>query len=191
MARGESGGKRAVAVTLEYGETQVVVAVVFAVLAVTIVGVAFAVAVHARRDVPYEDVARTGYGVLRRPWLAFLTGLLVLCVGFSFFLLPYASGGPPGTTVKVSGGQFFWTIDPAVLPAHTEVRFDVTAVDVNHGFGVYDPRGRLIGSVQAMPGYVNELDLTFDLPGEYLIRCFEYCGLSHHDMVATFRVEER
>ena len=42
------------------------------------------------------------------------------------------------------------------------MRFDVTSVDVNHGFGVYDPNGRLIGSVQAMPGYTNELEL--DLP---------------------------
>jgi cytochrome c oxidase subunit 2 len=115
----------------------------------------------------------------------------VVAVGFSFFLLPYASGGGDTRTVKVSGGQFYWTIDPAVLPAHREVRFDVTSVDVNHGFGVYDPKGRLIGSVQAMPGYTNELELTFDDTGEYRIRCFEYCGLSHHNMVASFRVEER
>jgi cytochrome c oxidase subunit 2 len=173
---------------LEYGEPQVAIAIVFGVLAVAIVGVAFAVAAHARHDVPYEDVQRTGYR-LRRPWLAFLVGLLVIVVGFSFFLLPYASGETPGTTVKVSGGQFFWTIDPAVLPARTEVRFDVTSVDVNHGFGVYDPRGRLIGSVQAMPGFTNELELTFDTVGEYTVRCFEYCGLSHHAMVASFRVE--
>ena len=105
-------------------------------------------------------------------------------------LLPYASGGAPGTTVKVSGGQFFWTLDPGVVPAHALVRFDVTSVDVNHGFGVYDPDGRMIGSVQAMPGYTNELDLTFDAPGQYRIRCLEYCGLNHHTMEAAFRVVE-
>jgi len=26
-------------------------------------------------------------------------------------------------TVNVSGDQFFWVIDPAEIPAHTEVRF--------------------------------------------------------------------
>ena len=175
---------------LEYGEPQVAIAIVFGVLALTISGMALVIAVHAKTDLPYEDVSREGYR-LRRPWLAFLAALLVLLVGASFFLLPYASGGRPGTTVKVSGGQFYWTIVPAVLPAHEEVRFDVTSVDVNHGFGVYDPDGRLIGSVQAMPGYTNDLRLTFDTVGEYRIRCFEYCGLSHHNMVASFRVEDR
>jgi cytochrome c oxidase subunit 2 len=174
---------------LRYGEPQVTIAIVFGVLAVTIAVVALVVAVHAKDDVPVDDVSRTAYR-LRRPWLAFLSGLLVVAVGFSFFLLPYASGGE-SLTVAVSGGQFYWTIDPAVLPAHRKVRFDVSSVDVNHGFGVYDPDGRLIGSVQAMPGYTNELELTFDTPGEYRIRCFEYCGLSHHNMTASFRVEER
>lgn len=175
---------------LRYGEPQVAVAIVFGVLVVTIVGVAFVVAAHAQADVSYGAVARTGYR-LRRSWLAFLCGLLVVAVGSSFFLLPYARGGGSGTTVEVTGGQFYWTIDPAVLPAHRELRFDVTSVDVNHGFGVYDPKGRLIGSVQAMPGYTNTLDLTFDMPGQYMIRCFEFCGLNHHNMTASFRVEER
>jgi cytochrome c oxidase subunit II len=174
---------------LEFGEPQVAIAIVFGVLALAIAVLALVIATHAKEDIPYEDVSREGYR-LRRPWLAFLTALLVLAVGTSFLLLPYASGGRSGTVVKVAGGQFYWTIDPAVLPAHEEVSFDVTSVDVNHGFGVYDPDGRLIGSVQAMPGYVNDLRLTFDKVGEYRIRCFEYCGLSHHNMVASFRVED-
>lgn len=174
--------------TIEYGEPQVAIAIVFLVLALAIAAVAVLVAVRTLRDVPLERVQRTAYRV-RRPWLGFLVAVLVVTVGASFFLLPYASGERPGTTVKVSGGQFFWTLEPAVVPAHTVVRFDVTSVDVNHGFGVYDPKGRMLGSVQAMPGYTNELDLTFDTPGQYLIRCLEYCGLSHHTMQAAFRVE--
>ena len=175
---------------LRYGEPQVAIGIVFAVLAVAIVVVAFVIAAHAKQEVPYEEVSGTGYR-LRRPWLAFLCGLGVVAVGASAFLLPYARGDAANTRVKVTGGQFYWTIDPAVLPAHREVRFDVTSVDVNHGFGIYDPKGRLIGSVQAMPGYTNKLDLTFDMPGVYMIRCFEFCGLNHHLMTAQFRVGER
>ncbi|HET8743088.1 MAG TPA: hypothetical protein VFM41_10740 [Gaiella sp.] len=175
---------------LRYGEPQVAIGIVFAVLAVAIVVVAFVIAAHAKQEVPYEEVSGTGYR-LRRPWLAFLCGLGVVAVGASAFLLPYARGDAAGTRVKVTGGQFYWTIDPAVLPAHRKVRFDVTSVDVNHGFGIYDPKGRLIGSVQAMPGYTNKLDLTFDMPGVYMIRCFEFCGLNHHLMTAQFRVGER
>ena len=175
---------------LHYGEPQVAIGIVFAVLAVAIVVVTFVIAAHAKQEMSYEDVSGTGYR-LRRPWLAFLCGLGVVAVGASAFLLPYARGDAAGTRVKVTGGQFYWTIDPAVLPAHREVRFDVTSVDVNHGFGIYDPKGRLIGSVQAMPGYTNKLDLTFDMPGVYMIRCFEFCGLNHHLMTAQFRVGER
>ncbi len=175
---------------LRYGEPQVAIGIVFAVLAVAIVVVTFVIAAHAKQEMSYEDVSGTGYR-LRRPWLAFLCGLGVVAVGASAFLLPYARGDAAGTRVKVTGGQFYWTIEPAVLPAHREVRFDVTSVDVNHGFGIYDPKGRLIGSVQAMPGYTNKLDLTFDLTGVYMIRCFEFCGLNHHLMTASFRVGER
>ena len=175
---------------LRYGEPQVAIGIVFAVLAVAIVVVTFVIAAHAKQEMSYEDVSGTGYR-LRRPWLAFLCGLGVVAVGASAFLLPYARGDAAGTRVKVTGGQFYWTIDPAVLPAHREVRFDVTSVDVNHGFGIYDPKGRLIGSVQAMPGYTNKLDLTFDLTGVYMIRCFEFCGLNHHLMTASFRVGAR
>jgi cytochrome c oxidase subunit 2 len=71
------------------------------------------------------------------------------------------------------------------------VRFDVTAADVNHGFGIYDPHGRLIGSVQAMPGYHNRLDLTLDEPGAYRIRCLELCGFYHSTMEGELMVGPR
>ena len=67
----------------------------------------------------------------------------------------------------MTGGQFFWSLVPGRVRAGTRVRFDVTSIDVNHGFGIYDPNGHLVGSVQAMPGYHNKLDLTLDRPGVY------------------------
>lgn len=176
--------------TLDYGQPQIAIAIVFFLIALAIAAVALVVAVDTTREAPLENVQERGYR-FRRLWLGFLVALGVVTVGASFFLLPYPSGADPGTTVKVSGGQFYWTIEPAVVPAHTMVRFDVTSVDVNHGFGIYDPGGRMLGSVQAMPGYANRLDLTFDMPGQYRILCLEYCGLSHHAMQAAFRVEER
>ena len=176
---------------LEFGQPQVTIAIVFGVLALAIAVLALVIATHAKEDIPYEDVSRKGYR-FRRPWLAFLTALLVLTVGTSFLLLPYASGGRPATVVKVSGGQFYWTIEPAVLPAHEKIAFDVTSVDVNHGFGVYDPDGRLIGSVQAMPGYVNDLRLTFDKVGRVpdpLLRVLRPRATT--TWIASFTVEAR
>ena len=116
----------------------------------------------------------------------------VVVVGISLFDLPFASGSATGrTVVKVTGGQFFWSLSPDRVPEGTRVRFDISSVDVNHGFGLYDPHGHLIGSVQAMPGYHNELDLTFDEAGVYRIRCFEFCGLNHSTMEGSFTVTPR
>lgn len=172
---------------LHYGEPQVGVGVVFLLISVLIVAVLVTVARQTVSDVPFERVQAVGYWVRKR-WLGFLCALLVLVVGISLFDLPYARGGAPKTVVHVKGGQFYWLIDPAVLPLNKEVRFDVTSVDVNHGFGIYDPHGHMVGSVQAMPGYTNRLDMTFHTAGVYRVLCLELCGVNHHLMQASFTV---
>jgi cytochrome c oxidase subunit 2 len=171
---------------LHYGEPQVAIGVVFLVLALLIVALFATVARRTVADVPFERVQTVGYW-LRKRWLAFLLALLVVVVGISLFDLPYASGGRR-TVVHVTGRQFLWIIDPSTLPLDTPIRFDVASDDVNHGFAVYDPHGHMIGSVQAMPGYHNKLDLTFHTPGVYRVLCFELCGLDHHLMQASFTV---
>jgi cytochrome c oxidase subunit 2 len=174
--------------SLHYGEPQVAVGILFAVLAAAIVAVFAVVARSARADVPLERVQRIGYG-LRRGWLALLLTVGVTVIVLTFFYLPYASGSGRGRTlVKVTAGQFFWSLQPGRVRAGTPLRFDVTSVDVNHGFGLYDPHGHLVGSVQAMPGYHNRLDLTLTIPGSYDIRCLEFCGLNHAVMQGTFTV---
>jgi cytochrome c oxidase subunit 2 len=173
---------------LHYGEPQVAVGILFAVLATLLATIFVVVARSARKDLAYEEVQRVGYR-LRRYWLTALLGVGVGVIPVTFFYLPYASGSTAGRrVVKVTAGQFFWSLSPSRVRARTPLRFDVTSVDVNHGFGLYDPHGYLIGSVQAMPGYHNELDLTLTLPGTYQIRCFELCGLNHAVMLGTFTV---
>jgi len=178
-------------VSLHYGDPQIAIGAVFAALAFVIAGVFLVVGTQAGSEVSVERVQRVGYW-LRKRWLALLLVIGVLVVGISLFDLPYASGSGAGwTVVRVTGGQFFWSLAPDRVPAGTRVRFDVTSVDVNHGFGLYDPRGHLIGSVQAMPGYHNMLDLTLSEAGVYRIRCLELCGLYHSTMQSTFTVAPR
>lgn len=172
---------------LHYGEPQVAIGIAFLLLALVIAAVFVTVARHTRSDVPFERVQAVGYW-LRKRWLAFLVVLLVFVVGLSLFHLPYASGGAHRKVVEVVGGQFYWIIRPSAIPADAPIRFDVTSKDVNHGFGVYDPAGHLVGSVQAMPGYHNKLDLTFHTRGVYRVLCFEFCGLDHHLMQGSFTV---
>jgi cytochrome c oxidase subunit 2 len=182
---GHGGGDR---LSLHFGYPQIAIGVVFALLAFVLAAVFVVIAVQAGSELAFERVHEVGYW-LRKRWLALLIVLGVLVVGISLFDLPYASGGAAGrTVVKVTGGQFYWSLQPGSVPAGTRVRFDVSAVDVNHGFGLYDPHGHLIGSVQAMPGYHNKLDLTVSQAGVYRIRCLEYCGLMHSIMQSSFSV---
>jgi cytochrome c oxidase subunit 2 len=174
--------------SLHYGEPQIAVGILLAVLATLLAMIFVGVARSAREDVGYEQVQRVGYRV-RRYWLTTLLLVGVAVVVLTFFYLPYASGSSTGRrVVKVTAGQFFWSLSPGRVRAGTRVRFDVTSIDVNHGFGLYDPHGYLIGSVQAMPGYHNKLDLTLTVPGTYQIRCFELCGVNHAVMLGTFTV---
>jgi cytochrome c oxidase subunit 2 len=178
-------------VRLHFGDPQIAIGVVFAVIAVLLASAFVVIGVQAGSDVSVERVHRIGYW-LRKRWLALLVVIGVLVVGVSLFDLPYASGGSDGrTVVKVTGGQFFWSLQPDRVRVGTRVRFDVTSLDVNHGFGLYAPDGHLIAEVQAMPGYHNKLDLTLGQSGTYVIRCLEFCGLNHSTMQATFVVTRR
>ena len=177
--------------SVHYGSPQVGIGAVFAVLAFLLAGAFLVIGVQAGSEASEERVHRVGYW-LRKRWLALLLVIGVLVVGISLFDLPYASGGATGrTVVKVTGGQFFWSLAPDRVPVGTRIRFDVTSIDVNHGFGLYDPHGHLIGSVQAMPGYHNKLDLTLSEAGVYRIRCLELCGVGHSTMQNTFTVAAR
>ncbi len=176
---------------LQYGDPQIAIGAVFAVLAVLLAAAFIVIARQAGTEVGFDRVHDIGYW-LRNRWLAVLVVLGVLVLGISFFDLPYATGSGAGRTlVTVSSGQFFWSLQPDRVPVGTRVRFNVTSVDVNHNMGLYDPHGHLVGEVQAMPGYHNELDLTMGDAGIYRIRCLEYCGLNHARMDGTFTVTRR
>jgi cytochrome c oxidase subunit II len=177
-------------VALVYGEPQVAVGLTFAAIALTLAITFALIARRASAEIPFERVRDSGYR-LRRPWFGLLIVLLGGAVAASLFLLPYSSpAGEAQAQVKVSGGQFYWSLNPPQVPAGTKVEFDVTSVDVNHGFGVYDPDGQLLGSVQAMPGYHNHLVLQLDQPGRYMISCLEFCGVKHHEMRRDLEVVE-
>ncbi len=153
-----------------------------------------------------EEAAYQAIGRLRRPF--FILMLVVLGVLFAFTVprMPYPKGQVPDEVVHVASKQFQFALSSESIRTEEEfvqasanrpqipvgrlVEFRVTSLDVNHGFGVYDPDGKLMGQTQAMPGYVNRLFLRFEKPGSYTILCLEYCGLSHHIMRGGFDVVE-
>jgi cytochrome c oxidase subunit 2 len=151
------------------------------------------VLLRSRQTVPYTEVAPK-VAVLRRRLFWFILALMVVVFLVSMRLLPYRSVragvfGTPQLTVEVVAQQWSWTFSQNEIPRGVPVEFAVTSKDVNHGFGIYDPQGRLVTQVQAMPGYTNRLIFVFRQPGTYMVRCLELCGVPHHVMAAALTVQ--
>jgi len=164
------------------------VLLVFIVIAVAAIAtIVFLGNYKAREPLPQAVVSARGYAV-RRYWLA----LTVVVAVAAFFItvphFPYPSiAFATARHYQVVARQYAFAL-PDSVPLRTPVVFDVTSADVNHGFAIYSPAGKVIAQVQAMPDYTNHLDLVFNDPGRYTVRCFEYCGIAHAAMQAGFDV---
>ena len=174
---------------------QIGVAIAFGVGAGMLALVFVWVARSARMDrVSLDRITARAYRI-RLLWFVSLLLVAILALTFTLPHLPYtfarlprlsAKGEP--TLVQVVGFQYGWQIDRQIIPGREPIRFEVTSRDVNHNFGIYDRKGRLVGQVQAMPGYTNSLVMRFEQPGAYTVRCLELCGMLHHSMVGAFCV---
>jgi cytochrome c oxidase subunit II len=138
----------------------------------------------------YKQVQTNAYRYRRILFGVVVLGGVFVSIGTTRSL-PYGAThdmGVPGIQINVEGKQWYWVLSQDSVAADTQVTFNVTSGDVNHGFGIYDSDLRLVAQTQAMPGYTNRLVHTFDRPGNYQIMCLEYCGLVHHGMIANFTV---
>ena len=126
-------------------------------------------------------------------WVALAAGVVITAL--TTLDLPYAATrgqvASGAVEVNVRAHQWFWELSRDRAKAGDTVVFRVSTNDVNHGLGIYDPDMRLVGQTQAMPGYVNSLEIAFDAPGNYKLLCMEYCGLGHHAMISEFIITPR
>jgi cytochrome c oxidase subunit II len=130
-------------------------------------------------------------------WIYVGAVISILCwVGASAWNVEHEieAAPPDAETIKVTGQQWFWTFEhedgtKEVGELHVEqnvpYRFEITSQDVIHDFNVPD----FVILMDAVPGRINTLWNVFDVPGEYLIQCREYCGLLHYNMRAKLFVE--
>ncbi len=144
------------------------------------------------RSVPLQQLERSENRI-RAGLLCGLAGIAIVLFILSLPRLPFAGSrraelGPPQVTITATAVQWGWIISRDSLTVGVPIEFDVTSRDVNHDFAIYDPGGRLLTQVQAMPGYTNRLVYRFRAPGTYTVRCLEYCGLGHHMMTAQLIV---
>lgn len=188
---------------------QLLAATIFTIFLVGIVVIAIFIWYKAKEEGDGKLVKKKLYKIRSGYFVVLLTVLVVL-LGFTLNELPYfeSNGGkdakPADLTVSVMGIQWAWifaegTIEDngldfagqydLVYPANKLIEFQVTANDVNHGFGIYDEDGRLLAQTQVMPGYVNRLRYTFKKPGTYHIICMEYCGAAHQIMMSKIEVQ--
>jgi len=142
---------------------------------------------------PYSQIQEKSYSLrVKFFWVLAITGVIITVT--TTLDLPYAATrgaiDEAAVTVNVEGRQWYWAIDDNTFKVGDTVVFNVTAADVNHGLGIYNEQMRMLGQTQAMPGYTNSLQLTFEKPGTYPLLCLEYCGLAHHAMVSEIVITE-
>lgn len=87
-----------------------------------------------------------------------------------------------GTGAEVVGTPE--AIPEMVVPVGQRIRVKLVSADVVHTF--YVPQ--TLFKRQAIPGTINEFDLTFEKVGLYHGQCTQFCGLQHTDMTYRVRV---
>jgi cytochrome c oxidase subunit II len=164
-----------------------VLLIAFAAAAAVAVIFMVSIAISTLRREPLE-VAKDGRVVRGISFTTLLAAVVAaFIISIHWFPYPTASQSASFPHFSVVAQQYSFRMPPQ-LPLHKHIILDVSSRDVNHGAGIYDPAGALIGQVQAMPGYVNHLPFYFATPGRYTLRCMEYCGAGHPAMLGLFKV---
>jgi cytochrome c oxidase subunit II len=168
------------------GVTVVIALIVFVVLAYVL----------ARyRERPGTAPATTrGHPALEIAW-TMAPALVLLVIAIPTIQIVFRTQGlarPGSLEVTVIARQWWWefryaglevvTANELHLPAGRPVLLRLEGPDVIHSFWA-PPLG---GKRDVVPGRLNQLAFTADLPGEYWGQCAEYCGASHAHM--GFRV---
>jgi cytochrome c oxidase subunit 2 len=141
----------------------------------------------------YGSVQQASYSS-RRKFFSVLVAAGVLILAATTTDLPYKAtrGEIPNNAkiINVDGRQWYWDVAETQFNKGDTVVFNVTASDVSHGLGIYDPNMNILTQTQAMPGYSNLLKISFEEVGSYKLVCMEYCGLAHHAMITPIKVSD-
>jgi cytochrome c oxidase subunit 2 len=158
-----------------------------------------------RRDDDIELPKQThGNNKLEFIWTAIPALIVtVLFIGSTIVMTDVeAKSDDPSVVVDIEAFRFGWKFDydngvqiagggregapEMVLPVDEAIRFRITAADVIHS--LYVPA--FFFKRDAIPGRLNEFELTIEVPGVYGGQCAEFCGLAHGDMFFSVRAVE-
>jgi len=169
--------------------------VFFTVLAAPVAALVYAIAFYSLfawrhrsddPDVPPPDAEpQRGNGPVTVVWLSVSTVLVVVLLfwGITVWSAQQVTH-PNALQVNVTGQQWLWTYSyPGTgvetrtleLPVNRPVQFNVTSVDVTHGFWP----AALGVQVDANPNVVTVIRTTPNKTGKFIVQCSQLCGLYH------------
>jgi cytochrome c oxidase subunit 2 len=138
---------------------------------------------------PEPDQSFHSSVVLETIWTIIPVGILLVLLVLTFQVLGDINPNrPTDMTIKVTGKQWLWEVeypDTGIklineirIPLNTDVRIELTSVDVIHSFWV----PQLIGKTDTIPGYITSSWFRADRLGTFRGQCAEFCGLGHAQM---------
>jgi cytochrome c oxidase subunit II len=172
------------------------------VFVVIVVAIAFCMLRYTRRSP--EQAARWhennplegGYALVLAGVVAFL---LYLTFTAEHRVDTVAAREKPSVTIDVVAAKWVWTFrypgygitqrsgtigrQPLVVPTGEAIRFNLTSIDVIHGFWIPEIRFKR----DVFPGTTQAVTLVFTSAGSFQAACSEFCGLRHADMLFDVR----
>lgn len=147
----------------------------------------------ARRD--NKDRGRLGPVII-----ASVTAFVLFGLAYTTFSAISYMTTPPNQNgaiqIHVTAFQWGWNftypngksvLNELIVPANTTIVLNVTSRDVFHSFGIPDFKVK----VDAIPGRYNTLWFLAPQSGNFVIRCYELCGVGHSYMIGTVRVLDK
>jgi cytochrome c oxidase subunit 2 len=173
--------------------------VLFTILAAPVAALVYSIAAYSliawrhrgnQEEPPEDGPPLRGNTTVTAIWLgtSTLLVLVLLAWGLSVYQSEQSSH-PDSLVVDVTGQQWLWTFSypgtgvdtrSLVLPVNRPVVFNVTSVDVTHGFWPV----ALGVQVDANPGVTTVIRASPDKVGKFTVRCSQICGLYHSFMYA-------
>ena len=142
-----------------------------------------------------SETRASKYSYLKYSWILIAVGAFIVVNVASIKYMPTiveakTAASTDVKNVQIKARSWLFEISEREFEVGQTVRFLAESADTMHSFALYHPNGSLLFTMMLMPGTGTESALvhTFDEPGEYTVRCLEYCGIAHHAMKNTITV---
>jgi len=164
--------------------------IVAAVVFVLVEGMALVFVLRYRhREGAPEPVQIHGSTRLEVGW-TLVPALILLAVAIPTIATIFKLARKPANAINVTvtAHQWWWeynytdlgvvTANELHMPTDRPLELTLIGADVIHSFWI----PKLAGKTDVIPGRMNHMNISGDVPGTYLGQCTEFCGLSHANM---------